>query len=203
MTRFFLNLVRGMSVHELIALSKCGLGDGGVYIYDFQTASAFTPTAGQVAWPVEYLLPKHHRKHIFVPRKPPSLAEVSLALKNWEAKVRWKYHFWKFPSENPWRSLLSKGRDTVWCDTSIPLYLEEDIRECRERVFSSCKAARSRFFSSRHKLSNLNGVCRLGLEILSKGEWGACKTDKDGGFVLVKKQEIIELSFVEHEISPL
>lgn len=182
-----------MSEHELLALTECGLGQHGLYIYDFDTASAFVARAGEVAWPVEYLLAKHHRKHVFVPRKPPHLSEVGRALRNWEAKVRWRYYFWRYPSENPWRFFISKGRDTTWCSTPIPNFLQAYIDECKSKVFSSCRAARSRFFCCRHKLSNLNGVCRLGLDILSKGEWGACKTDKDGGFVLVRKHDIVRL----------
>ena len=195
MTRLFLSLIRGMSEHELLALSKCGLGSPGVYIYDFQSASAYTPNAGEIAWPVEYLFSRHHRKHVFVPRKPPSLSEVGRALMNWDAKIRWKFHFWQSPDSNPWKELFSKGQNTAWCNTPIPAYLEDYIAECKKQVFDSCKQARSCFFHARHKLSNLNGVCRLALEILQKGETGACKTDKDGGFVLVKKQDVLKLCF--------
>ena len=193
MTTFFLHMVRGLSMHELGCLLQCGKGLPGVYIYDHTTASALTPGPGVLAWPVEFLLAKHHRKFIFVPRRPPPLSDIGKALRNWDAKVRWNFIHTDEPRNDPHWKLRAKRKVTPSCDAVLPSTIESYLNECKHAILQQCHHTLSRWTQQSKRSNNFNTICRIGMNILRKGAWGVCPTDKDGGFVLIPKDCIVKL----------
>ena len=62
----FWNLVTGLTLTEFLQLLKCGTDSPKLYVHNFGEFTARRPEAGEVSWPVEFLLTAFHRKHVFV-----------------------------------------------------------------------------------------------------------------------------------------
>ena len=72
-----------MSVADFRHLLECGKDIPDVYIFDADKREAIRPPPGLIAWPIEFLLAKHHRKHVFRRRCAPKMSDVSKALNSW------------------------------------------------------------------------------------------------------------------------
>ena len=162
-------------------------------MYDARTKTARVPVRGELAWPVEFVL-RHHQKHIYLCRKLPDLKVISTALSDWENKIRWNFAL-QHVENNSWWQLQGRRKSTAPCSHALDPHWEAYIRETKDTVFQSCARARSRLLHKRANVSNMDGIARWGFQILKKGPWGVLPSDKDGGFVLVLKSEILQAKF--------
>jgi len=157
-----------------------------VKIFNAVERSCSTLGIGQISWPCEWLL-SHNRKHIFVNRHPP-LQRMHFALVNWENKVRWRFHLADSP-ENPWRQLKDKTKVTPPCSYPLPASWEVTLGEVRELVAEHC---RLKFLQqSYHRSSFSTALARFASLPLKFGMYGTIETDKDGGWSVIKKTDLM------------
>ena len=63
----FWAMVRLLDLCDFKALLECGKESPGVYIYNTVEKSATRPPVHGIIWPVEFLLTKFSKKHVFAP----------------------------------------------------------------------------------------------------------------------------------------
>ena len=73
-------------------LEKNLLLSNSLYVYSPREKHAFKSTPGSVAWPVEFLLTKFHKKHIFTGSLSNYVQTVQDNSRNWSRRFLWKTH---------------------------------------------------------------------------------------------------------------
>ena len=183
----------GSSRAQLKTLCNCGLGEKGVYILDRAKASVRSPAPLELKWPIEFLL-RQNKKHVFVrPVAQTSRGSVSRALARWERRYRWRVFFSLADGDND-RSYAFMRRGcaegTAQCHTRLPLQFELFISDVRATVLEKCQTARAR---GRGKFTQqFPPLVRWCMEVMAKSTWGAIPTDKDGGFCVAPKLELLQ-----------
>jgi hypothetical protein len=168
--RFFEQMIKGMPASEITAVLECGKGQGGTYIFNVNDRSVRVPRAGEISWPVEYILAKLHRKHVLPLQTTPKIRDVNKSLTSWSNRVRWRWFFaGRDVMQNPFRYMWSKPIFATPCDQDIPLHVERYISEVMGEVFESCFRARVRY---RHHPVKVPGLVKLGLNLLKESKWG-------------------------------
>lgn len=84
-----------------------------------------------------------------------------------------------------------RSDDVVPCDARFPDSFEDFCREIRSEVFSEILKTRGCTKYARRSFSNCFGIIKLGLRLLKDGPYQAIRTDKDGGFALVAKSQVL------------
>jgi len=121
--------VRGLDTGDMCALMECGLGRKGIYYFDHVNKEAIIPPPRTVAWPVEFLLARHNRKHIFIPRQLPTLHEIGVSINDWANRVRWACYFDSIGEQceaNEWRWVAEKKQRVSRCPEEL---LEQKLGE--------------------------------------------------------------------------
>ena len=182
--RFFWRLVSGMPIYEFIMLLNCGLETPKVYTYDHASKSAARLQAGQLIWPVEFLLCCFSRKHILHGSKLPSMHVVHRSIRQWQAKLRWQIALKDNPAVDEWRGIRVKRPSTPWCDVPMPWPVDTMLEAISACITKDVMKKRRRGVQ---QLGNVSNVCRTALWMISACKKLALPTDKDGGYCLVDK----------------
>ncbi len=132
--------------------------------------SAVIPDIGELAWPVEFIVGKFHKKHVFIGGKAAPLKEASIALHQWTQKVKWNYcaSSGLITSDNPWRFLHSK-RPVMDCFIEVPEALSAHLHHVSGEMFRAFSAQRKRLIrwglpqAARHHQTGLRALAVLGL----------------------------------------
>ncbi len=61
----FMAVCRGLHAIDFPSLLECGVTIPKVYVFDENSQSAVIPDIGELAWPVEFIVGKFHKKHVF------------------------------------------------------------------------------------------------------------------------------------------
>ena len=104
--------------------------------------------------------------------------------------MKWRFALKSHPP-NPWQFLRVRSDDVVPCEANFLDSFEDFCRETRSEVFSEILKTRGRTKHARNGFSNCFGVKKLGLILLKGGPYKAIRTDKDGGFALVAKNQVL------------
>ena len=194
----FLAMVRGMTAAELVQLFSCGKSLPGFYVYDPASRIAFTPADCffEVPWPIEFIA-RYHPKHVFESRSSPPISELNKAVAKWEHRARWRiYHKLQGDncfSEGGWSWLEDrKLKRNFQCNHPLPVEWDRFFAIFRNCAFEKCRAVRSKLSNRRRSISNLNGVVRLGFQMLADSRWCLALTDKDGGYALCDRAALTE-----------
>ena len=89
------------------------------------------------------------------------------------------------------RHLRSSHKRAFQFDGEPNGQLEKFMDYVTGNVFSECHRARSRHLTNR-SFSNVNSFSRSAINHMRLGEWGAIPTDKDGGFAIIKKMDLLQ-----------
>eukprot|EP00959_Pyramimonas_sp_CCMP1952_P392614 8226759-Pyramimonas_sp.AAC.1 len=164
-----------------------------MYIFDNDKREAVQPPPGMIAWPIEFLLAKHHRKHVFRRRCAPKMSDISIALNSWYNKQMWRYTASQQDDreDNPWRRFRPKPAITPPCPAAVPPSFDQACREIVDGVWHECRRARGRHMGNRGAISNLSGIVSLAMDIFRYGGIGVLPTDKDGGYCLIPKATLV------------
>jgi hypothetical protein len=151
---------------------------------------------GDVIWPVEFLLTKFNRRHVFLSRKAPRLRTVGQSLQAWGHRLRWRFAFQNglvtsSDDSDLWK-LSSRRSTTSPCFIPLPQLVEAFFCDARDSLFEACRRARNWAFGHRALLSYMSGVVRLASRVLKNGDMGTIEAGKCGGFALCPKDSIAE-----------
>ena len=195
--KWFEDAISKMRICQAIELMSCGQSQPLLYVYDHVSNTTRRPFPNEVMWPIEYLLAHHHKKHIFTPKSQPDLAVVGKSLASWANKVRWRHVYFHDPGataddEELWK-LKSRRTFTHPCPHSVSPEMEAFILDTTSSVFEACRRSRSRALGrAKEFASSIDAVSRIAMHILRMSNWGAICTDKDGGFTLIDKDQLVE-----------
>ena len=114
--RLFWSLISNMSLFESNMLLGCELHTPKVYKYAHGTKSVVHANAGDILWPVEFLLCCYSRKHILHGDRLPSVASVGHSLQQWANKLRWRLCYWNLACDDARRTLRTTRRTTPYCN---------------------------------------------------------------------------------------
>jgi hypothetical protein len=97
-------------------------------------------------------------------------------------------------AENQWSSIRAKPRQFRPCPFEIDTYTENVITRIIKSFHSSCLLLRRKSLHMRlARTLELPGIVKLGLRIWRESSWGAVATDKDGGFCIMPKLNILSV----------
>ena len=177
-------LLRGHSPSDVDWLLNLQRMQQHVYIYDFHARCAFHPSGNQIAWPILYLLSRHHKSYRRYGSRIPDLQQVAEAMKNFSNRIRWKIHFHQ--TRGP-QSSESRVFNTRYAGKACAAYHHTPIPEAEawlqglnNAVFGRCKRMLHR--SHRNTSPGKSNLLRFALKLFRQSDWCAWKTDKDGGF---------------------
>jgi len=166
-----------------------------VYVYDHSTRSVAHP--GQkdgFPWPVLFLLACHHKKHVFLWPRKPSISCINFAANQLRHRIHWKWHFQQLSDKtrSSWHVLQARAPikpfngHVIGAVAAATTSLSAHIQKIALRAISRVHGQYSRFRASM--------VVRMALQILQTSDLAAIPTDKDGGFVLLEKDVLLRLS---------
>ena len=116
---------------------------------------------------------------------------ISEALNNFTQKMKWRRFFIKQKCDDhvaPFSTRYKQKPITRFTMSTEP-ELNEWLRQLCREVWMVCKVAVDR---NRHRMkeySNSTPLIKWGIKCLLKGQWFVFKTDKDGGYARVKKEQ--------------
>lgn len=162
-----------------------------IYVYDHQHRSVYHPGTSQVPWPVALLLGGCSRKHIFVPSSKPKIEWYGQFINNFINKLCWKLKLGS--TEKPWFSRFAdKGKPTKACsDPQQPPEVKAFVQDLRAKLHSALIAELGKAGFGRH--SNMCKAHHLAFTWLRANGWRVEPSDKDGGHVLMKLEDLKDL----------
>ena len=172
-------------MHEFMSLLQCGVEVPELYIFLRDDRSVVRPVPGVISWPVEFLLTKFNRKHVFADRTMCSLELVSLEVRNFINRISWRAALRSSP-ESRWRHLRTKPSSTPCCPIDSEL-LSNRLRNLAEDLFQEIRRSR---LADKFHMPVYPKVIQFAMRLLRKGPWAVVPADKDGCFVLVDKEEL-------------
>ena len=198
LSSLFWQIVKGIKTSEFNLLLTLGTEAPRIYIHDPPTRSSRLALAGEIPWPVEFLMAVHD-KHIFsgkVARKPAIAQHIS----DWYNKRRWQYHLEQSTSASaclgiPFSKLLGSRR-TPKCGHDLPPAVEARLLEDKQAIYTACMRAVS--YSSSSASPFIGGLCplvKLGSDIINDGPFVFLKSDKDRCSVAVLRGNFDGLIF--------
>lgn len=188
MLDLFWQWTKGLTLQEFTSLLRCGSTVPELYIFLRETRSVSRPVPGAISWPVEFLLTKFHRKHVFADRTLCSMEAVSADVRNMVNIICWRSVL-KEQTTSKWHRVSVRPRHTPPCHGASEA-LVHDLRGLAEDLFQELRRSRVRERFCRPLFPK---VVAFALECLKKGPWCAALADKDGCFVLVDKEELHDL----------
>ena len=175
--------------HWRLAADKDNLYNS-IYVFHGSTASVHHPERGDVPWHVALLLGGHHRKHVFSFRRQPSLDSLNASLTTFLRKFEWS-------SVLRGTGMLSAGfrvpsvRPTPPCTAPKPPELDAWSYLVRQTVLT---AARRTMLRRARGHTNAPLFIKKAVTWLAASGYIALPTDKDAGFCLTTKDDVVKLA---------
>ena len=187
----FRRMVRGHSLCDINWMMDVEGIKKSIYMYDPDKKCTRRPDS-EIPWPVLYILTRYHRKHRINFGKTPRMEWISEALNNFTQKMKWRRLFinQKLCDDHvaPFSTRYKQKPITRFTMNTEP-ELNEWLRQLCREVWMVCKVAVDR---NRHRMkeySNSTPLIKWGIKCLLKGQWFVFKTDKDGGYALIKTEQ--------------
>lgn len=159
-----------------------------VYLYEYGSKTARHPMKDDLPWPVVWVLARYHKKHIWASGKQPNLDWIRRNLVDFRNKLCWRWLFRHKPAYNAGFRIVKRRKCTHYHGD------RNDSLECWLQGLAHCLlqvGARSRSRASANKsFANLLPITRLGLKLLRDSGRVAVPTDKDGGYAIVKGDDL-------------
>jgi hypothetical protein len=194
--RLFENTCMTMSCLDFVKLCTC-VATPTVYLYPGIEQTAIRPGDGLLAWPALFVLSSFHKKHIFGSTRRPRMRDVSYACARALHSLKWRFvHKYSddAAAESQWSSIRAKPRQFRPCPFEIDTYTENVFTRIIKSFHSSCLMLRRTSLHMRlARTWELPGIVKLGLRIWKESSWGAVATDKDGGFCIMPKVNILSV----------
>ena len=189
----FLQLINGASQHDISWFLDCAQVSLRTAEYVHNTCSM--TQAYHIPWPVIWLVSRHSRRHIFLTRASPNSNLILDQLKNFQAKMRWRYKYRHDDSDIP-KIIIKKKTCEPPSDPIDPV-----LRRWFMRVSSAvAKAAADGIASTKYNRSYCNTMplFRAAVRIYKSSPYAAIPNDKDSSYSFVKIADIpdIALKFV-------
>lgn len=175
-------------MQDLRRLCECGTTVPHVYIYNPNTLSSERPPVGSIPWPMEYILTKFSRKHIFSFTHSARPLHFAKFLEQWRLKVLWKQFFASVDQqENPhWK--IRMWRETPAYPHHAPAQLVKGLAGVSESVFNYLMLAQHKLSTRREFFTPF--LIKLGFRMVREKGWSVFPSDKDGGYVLVPADSV-------------
>ena len=196
--RAFLNLTRDLSARDWMML-LVGELPSKVYVYDADARAAVLASEldDQVVlpWPITWLLGAHHRKHIFAPKRLPSIRGISDALTSVHDRVAWmwSFHSGKIASSAEKPTKFVKRKEITPCNVEMPGELRAWSSKLVEAVLDRCKQTLDAASTSQRQWWRTEPMLvRQALGMLRRSDLAVRLSDKDGCFTIATRQHILQ-----------
>jgi hypothetical protein len=183
--KLFVKTAMTLPIMEFVSLLDLGYTVSKLYLYDPDQLTAWRVPSGLLAWPAEFVA-CYHPKHIFAPKRAPTLQHLSEQLNTFCNKVRWAYLFQNAP-EDEFRYLRDR-RPTKPCPHPLPGPCDSLLVQAVHEVLDQGIRARTRAIKTRQ--FTRSRIIDIGLLYWKRSNWGLVPTDKDGGFAIVDKHKL-------------
>ena len=189
-TRTFMNLMEGALPIDWFNMADFDRLYKQVYLYEMDSRSARHPDPGEVPWPIIYALSRYHAKHQFCSRKLPDIHKIGLQVQNFLHKVEWA---WLFKDMNKARPSVSVKNVTTPACKSIDYthHIRRWTTGMMEAIMTEAASVQSHARHTSH--NNMIPLTKLGLKLLQEGPLQAIPTDKDGGFCLHLRKDMLPI----------
>ena len=172
-------------MHEIASLLHFDRFQRVVQVYDPVAKSCYTPSLEELPWPITWLLGRHSPKHITVSKALPSYKSLASDLDCFQNRMRWRCVYRNSTHKNS--ILIRYPRAVPPCDEPVPDDLNFWLTRFRSKVLGEFQ----REMRSQHgirKFTNQSPLFKWAWSLLRRGDWLPLKKDKDGGFVVVKRE---------------
>jgi len=150
--RLFLQLIRGMSLDDMVALLHIEAAANPVYMYDPLSKTASRADLKVLPWPVCFLLSRYHKKHIFCFPKKPSLGQIGKALRKFENATNWRW--WYRDSDARTNIYRHSSASAPWFPHAATPSITAWSRRIAEVVHTRCRESLLRTVRERSNFSN-------------------------------------------------
>lgn len=192
--------MRGASQADLGWLTKVNTLHKSIYVYNHSSRSVAKSDMNTVPWPITCLLGRYHTKHMFTPRRTPSVSDIQDDMAHIMYKISWRIPFHKGRQSH----IDSSSNDTRLCRVvpmkikhrACPHLLEPEakawLHECKRRITEAALKGASRWMAG--GAQHANNFPLIWFAIRSLGRAGSVfLSDKDGGFVVVNTKDMKDI----------
>jgi hypothetical protein len=163
-----------------------------IYVYDFRQRCARIPFHGEIPWPMEFIL-SHHRKHVLGCSRP-LMADIERGIADWYNRVNWRWILDKsdnVDADSRFAHLRSRNRRPRPCFSDDLGRSGVVHAHVMEKLWNACRCT----FKTQHRFYNnsISPIAQWGFRLLKGGAYGVCLSDKDAGFVIMNRDDIIPM----------
>jgi len=197
--RAFRSLVAGCSSTDLAFLINWRELLSRVYIFDDTTKSVRHPRHDLLAedgvlWPVVWLLGRHSKKHIFNSSKVPTLRGVHEAVRDFINRVKWRWSL-RESAVPDWKGSGKISKKSPPFVDRVSDELDQWTVKLKQGFMEQADRRRQILISGKNRTwSNLSKLVVFATKLLRSSDWIPVVSDKDGGFALVRRGAMANLS---------
>jgi hypothetical protein len=165
----------------------------GVYLYSRDTRTARQLPCNDINWVVRFLLTRYNKRHILCKAPPKDLKSIGEALDSWATKIRWRAALGGGSDVGYWRLQSRKNKPAPYSGGTYDNMelLESYIATVSKNIFHECQRVLVKSHKQPREYSNVNKIASHAIYLLKIGTMGILPTDKDGGFALSPKDDIL------------
>lgn len=182
-----LHLLRGCTLENFAWLTRGPAVHHHIYCLDERPDGGFEayhPSDSCIPWPVALLLGAHSKKHVWEPRKAPTMKQIGHAITLFDRRLRWAWVHKDSPSEYV-RPLVP--RDVLPCRKTVDGAIASFSAAVRNTVVT--------FVRSAAKVKPCPAPCfvKYAMRWLAQNQYTCELSDKDGVFVVLPYAQFRQL----------
>ena len=186
-SRLLWSLMRGATASDWLNLLHFNALRDCVYIYNAEKQTVHKPGSAEIEWPIIWVLARFNKKFAWSLRLPPA-TWIQQDLAVWRCKMAWRWFFRHRPGGmlpfRPCRDIKPQPY-TAQLPSSLRTWLTEVQRRILCRLQHDIRRGNS--------FKNTVPLTAFGLQRLKHSGLAVLPTDKDGGFGVVAKDQLVGL----------